>query len=309
MITVYLRSLAVRVVAWATVPARTGPMVRDPKKLGGSDAAAVCGKDPHKTAYHVAQRILGEIQSDELEGLDHIEFGNEMEGVLGRFYERKQKVRLYTPQTIIHPKYPFLSVNIDRLREDRMDVAIECKNVGLHVTEPWGEPGTDDVPPRVLLQCVHGMMVCRQLSEFHVLRCYGGNTYQMFVLPRNEALIESLLEIELEFMHNLQRGVLPEPEWGHRTTKETLKKAFRKLDGPIEEKPELAVWTQAWEEAAAERLRCAKLEESIKNHIEHIMGNAEVGVLPDGRKWRRKSVRKKAYEVEASEYIECRLLK
>lgn len=293
----------------AVVVKREGAMVRDPKKIGGSDAAAICGKDPHKTAYGVAMRLLGRVQSDELEGLDHIEFGNEMEGVLARFYERKNKVKLFTPQTIVHPTIPFLSVNIDRIREDRVDVGIECKNVGIHVQEAWGEPGTDEVPDRVNLQCQHAMMICPFIDTFHVLRCYGGNTYQMFVVPRNQALIDALFAIEVGFWEDLQRGVLPEPDWGHRTTKETIKRAFQKIEGTIEAKPELVKWTEAWEEASAERLRLQKLEESLKNHVEHLMGNVEVAVLPDGRKWRRKEVSRKEYTVEATSYIETRLLK
>lgn len=285
-----------------------GAQTIDPKTIGGSDAAALCEADPNKTAYAVAMRILGEIERDELAGLDHIEFGIEMEDVLARFYERKHKVKLFRPQTIYHAKYPFLRANIDRIREDRMDVACEMKNTGLYTNEAWGDPHTDEIPKRVLLQVSHYMLVCPQIQQFDVARCVGGNAYAEYHVPRNERLVESLLEIELEFWNRLQQGILPEPSWSHRTTKETLKKAFRAVQGTIEEKPELMHWTQAWTEAAEERLRYEKLEESIKNHVEHIMGNAEIGLLPDGRKWRRKLVRKKAYEVDAAEYIETRLL-
>src|SRR5205814_10554285 len=49
----------------AQVPARVGPMVRDPKKIGGSDAAAICGEDPNKTAYAVALRLTGQIEQED----------------------------------------------------------------------------------------------------------------------------------------------------------------------------------------------------------------------------------------------------
>lgn len=278
-------------------------------KIGGSDAAAICGVDPHKTAYHVALRIRGDIQSDELEGLDHIEFGNEMEGVLARFYERKEKVRLYTPKQIVHPDHPFIAVNIDRMIEGRDDIGIECKNVGLHVAEEWGEPGTDEVPMRVLLQCQHAMMIAPAIQMFHVLRCYGGNTYQKFILPRSQEVIDNLFALETEFMASLRAGVLPDPDWGHKSTKDTIKRAFRKVQGTIEHMPQLDQLTQAWQEAAAERLRYEKLEKALKNEIEHKMGNNEVAVLSDGRRWRRREVNRRAYEVAESKYIECRLLK
>jgi putative phage-type endonuclease len=277
-------------------------------KIGGSDAAAICGKDPHRTAYEVALRIRGEIEPQELDGLDHIEFGNEMEGVLARFYERKNATALWTPPQLAHREHPWMVVNIDRLRKDRPEVGIECKNTGLFVNEAWGEPGTDEVPARVLLQCQHAMMIVPELQTFHVLRCHGGNRYQQFGVPRNAELIESLYEIEVRFYEGLQKGVLPEPDWAHRSTDETLRRAFRRIEGQIEDMPELAHWTKAFEEAAAERLRYEKLEEQIKNHVAFIMRNAEIGVLPDGRRWRRRLVKRKGYEVQAKEYIECRLI-
>lgn len=291
------------------IPARAGPMVRNPKNLGGSDAAAICGKDPNKTAYSVAMRVLGKIESDDLEGLDHIEFGNEMEGVLARFYERKEKVTLYTPASVQHAKFPFLSANIDRVREDRMDIGIECKNTGLFTTEEWGDPGTDEVPPRVLLQCQHCMLVRPEIEVFHVLRCYGGNTYQKFIVPRSQRIVDTLFKIETEFYERVLAGDIPEPDWGHRTTKETIKKAFSTIEGDtIPAGAELEQLTVEWKAAAGERLRWHKEEEKLKNRIEFAIGKAARARLDDGRYWRRKEVERAGYTVEPTSYIECRLM-
>ena len=279
-------------------------------KIGGSDAAAILGEDSYRTAHEVALRIRGEIAPDTaLDDADHIFFGNEMEGVLARFYERKHKVELVTPPQVAHPEYPFLVVNIDRRIKGVDNIGIECKNSGYRATEGWGEPLTDEIPKRVLLQCMHGMMICSEIEHFHVLRCYGGNAYQQFLVHRNASLIENLLAIEVEFYTNVMAGNLPEPDWGHRSTRDMIRRAFREITGTIEHMPQLAHWTKAWEEAAAERLRLEKLEEGIKNQIEHAMGNAEIAVLPDGRKWRRRSISKKGYTVEPSTYIETRLIK
>lgn len=285
-------------------------------KIGGSDAAAILGKDPYRTAHEVALRIRGEIDPDTaLDDADHIFFGNEMEGVLARFYERKHKVELYTPEQMAHPKYPFIVVNIDRRIKGIDHIAIECKNTGLRpasageqpVAERWGAPGTNEVPERVYLQCMHGMMLDPALKTFHVLRCYGGNAYQAFAVDRNDEQIELLEQIEVEFYENVQKGILPEPDWGHRSTRDMIKRAFRKIEGTIEHMPKLAEWTKVWEETAAERLRLQKLEEGLKNQIEYLMGNTEIAVLPDGRKWKRKTVVRKPYTVEGSTYIECKL--
>lgn len=279
-------------------------------RIGGSDAAAICGVDPYRTAYEIALRIRGEIEPDaSLDDADQILFGNEMEGVLARIYERKHKVELYTPDTMTHPKYPFLAVNIDRRPKGNDALGLEMKNTGLYVADTWGRPGTDEVPERVILQCQHAMLIDPALRLFHVLRCYGGNQFQMFVVPRNEQLIESLLAIELEFWNNLERGVLPTPDWGHASTSDAIKRAFRKVQGTIEAKPELVHWTQMWEEVSRELAELRKLEEALKNRVEHMMGNTEVGLLPDGRKWVRKLINREGYTVAPTSYVECRLVK
>lgn len=284
-------------------------------RVGGSDAAAICGKDPYRTAYEIALRIRGEIEQEDISDRDQILFGNEMEGVLARIYEHKHKVKLETPDTIIHPKHPFLAVNIDRRITGNPKTAIECKNTGLSratnvpVSEMWGKPGTDECPERVILQCAHAMMIDTAIESFHVLRCYGGNQYQQFVVPRNAQLIEALEQIEVAFMTDVLAGKLPEPDWFHRSTSDAVRRAFKKIEGTIEARPDLVHWTQVYDEAAASLKEAKALEEALKNRIVHMIGNTEVAVLPDGRKWRRQLKKNAGYTVEPFEYIETKLIK
>lgn len=277
--------------------------------IGGDDAAAICGKHPFKTAYEVALRIKGELEDANLEGVDIIEFGNEMEDVLARFYERKNKVQLAKPQRIVHPQYPFIGGNIDRRIIDNPKTAIECKNVGLFAGEWWGQPGSDEVPERVTIQTHHYMLCDPVIERFHVLRCWGGNVYQMFVIERDQELVESLLTIELDFMEKLNAGELPPPDFAHRSTTDTLKRAFKKIQGTIEARPDLATLTEVYKGAAERLAHYTQLERTLKNEIVYMIGDTEVAILPDGSRWRRKLVNRKGYEVEPSSYIETRLMK
>lgn len=279
-------------------------------KIGGSDAAAIVGKDPYRTAYEIALRIRGEIEPDtSLDDADQIVFGNEMESVLARIYQRKHHVEVYEPETIVHPKHPFIAVNIDRRVKGIPHLGLEMKNTGLHVRDAWGKPGTDEVPERVILQCQHAMMVDADLTLFHVLRCYGGNVYQEFVVPRNQGLVDALEQIEVAFYQDVQAGRLPEPDWLHRSTGDAIRRAFRRIEGVVQEMPELAKWTTVWEEAAASLKEAEKLETALKCRIDFLMGNTEIALLPDGRKWRRRLIKRAGYAVPAGEYIETRLTK
>lgn len=279
-------------------------------RIGGSDAPNIVGKG-HGTAYEVGMRILGQMPPNtDLDDADFILFGNEMEGVLAKIYVHKHPDQeLYIPDTIIHPKYDFLAANIDRRVKGRPELGLEMKNTGQFVLDTWGQPGTDEVPDRVNVQVQHCMMCAPEIETFTVLRAFGGNTYQEYYVPRNNYLIESLLNIELEFMNNLKAGNLPEPDWGHRATSEALKRAFSKITGVIENRPDLEHWTKCFQEVAAARLEAEKLEEAIKNRVLHMMGNAEVGLLPSGYKWRRKQVARAGYVVEPTSYVELRLMK
>lgn len=279
-------------------------------KIGGSDAAAICGKDPYRTAYEVALRIRGEIEPDTaLEDADQILFGNEMEGVLARIYERKHKVDLYQPETLIHAKYPFIAVNIDRMVKAVPHLGLEMKNTGLHARDTWGKPGSDEAPERVIIQCQHAMMVEEAITMFHVLRCYGGNVFQEYVVPRNQGLIDALEQIEVGFHDDVLAGRLPEPDWLHQSTSDTIRRAFTKIQGTIENRPDLTEWTTVYEQAAASLKEAERLEESLKNRIAHMMGNAEIALLPDGRKWRRSLVQRAAYSVPATSYVSTKLMK
>jgi putative phage-type endonuclease len=278
-------------------------------RLGGSDAAAIVGKDPHKTAYAVALRITGQSEPDELAGLDYIEIGNLMEPVIAGLYERKNGATLYSPETRVHPKYPFLIANIDRLRKDRPEIGVEIKSVGAFNKEDWGREGSDEIPERTLLQCAHYFMVCEELKEFHVPRIVGGSAYQMFTVPRNQRLVEALEQIEVTFYNEVMAGRLPSPDWFHASTSDTIRRAFRKIDGTITEMPELAHWTQSFEEARAARLELEKLETSLHCRIQFLMKNAEVALLPDGRKWVRKLIKRQGYTVGPTEFIDTRLVK
>jgi predicted phage-related endonuclease len=284
-------------------------------RIGGSDAAAICGKDPYKDAYQVAMRILGRLEGDpDLENADQILFGNEMEGVLGRIYEHKFKVKLETPAALVHPKEPQIAVNIDRRIVGNPEVALEMKNTGRFVQsndplQQWGKVETSEVPQRVALQCFHAMMVDPQIKLFHVLRCYGGNQFQKFALPRDDDVVDALFEIETKFLARLRAGKIPEPDWYMSSTEDAIKRMNKAIEGTVEARPELVHWTECYAEAAAARLEASKLEDAIKNRVLHMMETTGVAILPDGRKWVRKKVHRDSYQVEACDYVDCRLVK
>lgn len=279
--------------------------------IGGDDAPAICGKHPFRTAYEVAMRLSEGYTPPDIGDKDIILFGNEMEPVLANIYARRNKVEVYeeTGITHRHPKYPFLIAHIDRRLKDDPTRALECKNVGAFVHERWGDPGTDQVPERVILQVHHYMLVVPEIVVFDVANCVGGNRYNQYTVVRDQTLIDALLDIELKFIGDVKAGNLPQPDWAHKTTGDLLKKINNQIEGTIENKPELDHWTQVYLEAHAKEQEYKDLTASLKNHIVHIVGNAGVAMLSDGTRWERKKISKVGYTVEPTSYIECRHVK
>ncbi|MGF6641821.1 hypothetical protein [Paraburkholderia sp. MM6662-R1] len=51
------------------------------------------------------------------------------------------------------------------------------------------------------------------------------------------------------------------------------------------------------------------MSEGARNHILQAMGDAAIGLLPDGSAYRRKTISRKAYTVDAVTFTDCRHVK
>lgn len=135
--------------------------------LGGSDLSAVMGFNSFRTPVQVYLEKIGETTEDT--DSMRLRFGDHNEEFVAREYSAitGRGVRRYKKQ-LRHRKYPAMLGNVDRLTiepgqkiaayrdEIRTDRGLECKTVDAMVyrmSDEWGEPGTDEVPPMYLIQC------------------------------------------------------------------------------------------------------------------------------------------------------------
>lgn len=278
--------------------------------IGGSDAAAICGEDGFKTAYQVALEKLGMLQPDpSLETRINIQIGNRLEDDVAEIYcERNARQVRRVNQLVRSKEHDFMILHPDR------DIVgepgkLEIKTGG--VAWEWGKSGTDKIPPRVIIQCQHYMAVYPQDEYVDVaaLMFGGGERYRQYRIERDSAFILDLIEVETEFWTKVMiEGVLPEPEWGHSSMPELLKRLYPGLNNQAVQVDNIEHWHACWLESCANRLRYEKLETEIKNHIRAGMKECALAPVADGR-WTRRLMKKKAYVVEASEYEELRFIK
>src|SRR5579862_9056458 len=161
--------------------------------LGGSDAAAIVGCDPWRNAADVALSKLYDLADEPNEAMT---IGNLLEPVcLGQAADRLGSLETSVMFQMVGAP---LGANLDGRVIATGDV-VEAKYVGIKGADYWGQEGTDEVPEHVKVQVLH-QMACSKASQAHVVaaicRPYVGLRFEFFLVPRDEELIEELIDLE-----------------------------------------------------------------------------------------------------------------
>jgi len=121
------------------------------KHIGSSDMPAILGVSPFASAYDVWLEKTGKVEQGEAN--QAMQAGNALEDWVldqaeAELGEMKRNVQA------ICKVLPILVANVDAVR-NLDSCPVEAKTVGLYhpSSERWGEPGTDQVPDRVIVQC------------------------------------------------------------------------------------------------------------------------------------------------------------
>ena len=161
--------------------------------LTGSDIGAVCGMNPYKSAMQV---YLDKI-SPEIEVVDNesMRLGRDLEDyVARRFMETTGKKVRRSNAMYVHDQYSFMMANIDRLVIGER-AGLECKTASPYQADRWKD---GKIPEWYYLQCQHYMKVLEMDGWYLAVLIYGKG-FQYTYLPRDEELLDHLIEIEKDF--------------------------------------------------------------------------------------------------------------
>ena len=169
--------------------------------LGGTDLAAICGLNPYRTALDVYLDKTSKDIAYETNSAMH--WGTLLEDVIAEEYGRVRGCRIEKPSApIIHSKYKFLGVNIDRwVISTNSPYILECKTAGFTKAKEWGDSGTDQVPESYLIQCAYYASICDVL-KVDIAVLIGGQDFRIYTYERNKDLEEKLIKIAYNFWHN-----------------------------------------------------------------------------------------------------------
>lgn len=179
--------------------------------LGASDVPAALGLDPWRSAYDLWLILTGKV--DPPEAGEAAEIGQVIEGAIGTLTERRTGRKVCRPTATFVADNGAMRANVDFMLDEARKGAdiVEAKSTG--IVEGWGEPGSDDVPERVLVQ-VTAQFICSGSQFAHVARLLGryGFRFDLYDVARNANLAEAVEQGACDFWTKHVLADVPPPD-------------------------------------------------------------------------------------------------
>jgi len=177
---------------------------RRKRGIGGSDAAAALGLSRWKSPLRLYLEKIGEIEEEP--DNEAMYWGRVLEDVVVKaFEERTGKKTRRVNHMLIHPQHSFMLANIDR-RIVGEKALLEVKTTAQWNEEEWKG---DEMPQEYIIQGQHYLAVTGyDKAYFAVL--VGGRKLLIKELPRDEELIEMIIEGEKRFWEHVEKRIPPE---------------------------------------------------------------------------------------------------
>jgi len=176
--------------------------------IGSSDAAAILGVSPWRTALDVYLDKTSGPEPITPEKAAIFKRGHRLEPYILDMLEDEHGIRLLRfddgkrSRRHLDKELPFLAAELDAETDDGKNV--EAKSANFYGKGSWGEQYTDDVPIYYNAQAQHGMMVrCSQETIFPVL--IGVDDFRLYHVKRDDEVITYLRQAEIEMWDRIQR--------------------------------------------------------------------------------------------------------
>lgn len=252
--------------------------------IGGSDAAAILGYSPWKSAMQVWMEKMGleEPERSEQEQFQ-LDLGTDLEPVIAKLYERQTKSQLYQPvlTPMVNPRHDFMLGSPDRLVLGELR-GVELKTENRYIDE-FGEPGTDEVPYHYLIQCAHYMAVL-DYPVWDVALLKSGASFAVYHIERDLELETEMIESLGEWWNEHIVKKIPPDLDGSDAWRVYLKQRYPRDILPIKTEGELNARTLT----VINNLRTIRqilseygeLEQHCENEIKAVIGEHE-GIVGD----------------------------
>ena len=242
--------------------------------VGGSDAGAVVGLNPYKSAYTLWAEKTGKIAP--FEGNLTTEVGSYLEEFVAELFCREtgKKVRRKNA-VLVSDQYPFACANVDRLIVgEKAFLEIKTTN-SIPLMKKLRD--SEEFPDAYYAQCVHYLAVTG-LKKCYLAVLVNCRELLVYEMERDQDEIDALMASEQYFMlHNVAHHVPPEID-GSDSTGETLDALIGdSTDSQVDLTP-LAQELKVYETLEGLKKDTERQMDEIKNKIKAYMGDAGKGV-------------------------------
>jgi hypothetical protein len=159
------------------------------RRLGASELAAALGFDRWASPYTLVAYKRGFVSH--LPDSPAADVGRHMEPFIRRWFASLQPdgTTVQTSPSWTEGDLLLASPDGEVRYPDGATVGLECKWRSPYDRDHWGEPGSDDVPIDVKLQCIGGM-ICTGWPSWRVAVIFGTGTDRgVYIIPRDEELV------------------------------------------------------------------------------------------------------------------------
>lgn len=175
--------------------------------IGGSDAGAVCGLNPYRTAI----QVYYDKTTDEVEEIDNeaMRQGREFEDYVARRFTEATGKKVRKANTMFYDERdPFMLADVDRMVVGE-NAGLECKTASPYMADKWQD---GKIPLSYQIQCHHYMSVCNADAWYLAVLIYG-REFKYYRMERDEEVIADLIQIEKDFWENcVLKRKIPEPD-------------------------------------------------------------------------------------------------
>ena len=244
--------------------------------IGGSDASAILGFNPWKSAFE----LYIDKTSDDVQEIDNeaIHWGNILEDVVADEFMRRTGKRVRRRnKTFKHPEHEFMHANIDRdvIGEKAL---LECKTTNAFNADAWeGE----HIPPAYMCQLQHYMSVL-DYEKAYIAVLIGGQEFVWKEVDRDDEFIELMIEQEKHFWEeHVLKEVPPEID-GTKSASDLLNKMYPDDNGEtiMLQSDDAEMLIEAIESIKADVKEKQSLQKEYENKLKLMIGDATTGVTP-----------------------------
>lgn len=243
--------------------------------IGGSDAAAIVGLNPYKSAYALWAEKSGRVEPEDISMKEAVRLGHELEPyVAKRFTEITGKKVRRENFILKNDLYPFAHANVDRMVIGER-AGLECKTTS---ALSLGKFKNGEYPATYYVQCVHYLAVTG-LDRMYLCVLIGNQEVRVFTIERDEDEIKALMDMEGQFWAQVDAGIAPTPD-GSDSSSRAISQLYADEGGECD----LTYYAHTLREYVGLKAQIKELTEKcdgLGNQIKEFMGTASKGFAAD----------------------------